>query len=273
MTPTAQATRSFLYLSQKARQLEQVRYNLEKGLAKVNENKGINTDVATDEKVEKSNKIEYNKSTNDVEYNGKGLFIENKEEYGSLRDAIRKEQASNPNFRGHTFIENGKYFYVYDSQGFDDYTVKLRTPIVGNEDYIDSVKEVIRNENNRHTETIDSIIDKIYSRRSINSGNNVDIENGKTTRRDDRLYNKQQEQSRQRNDNEENVRFSRELENSSFSLNEQLEKNLEKTVFNAEKERQGMIDLFNSYLEENDITNPTQEDIDNSLDIYGFYEY
>ena len=52
------------------------------------------------------------------------------------------------------------------------------------------------------------------------------------------------------------------------SLTKQLEKNLENRLFNAERERQGMIDIFNSYLEENGIENPTQEDINNSLDAY-----
>ena len=57
--------------SKEARQLEQVRYNLEKGLAKINENKVADTNVgesgkginvSTKENVEKSRKIEYNKS-------------------------------------------------------------------------------------------------------------------------------------------------------------------------------------------------------------------
>ena len=58
--------------SKEARQLEQVRYNLEKGLAKINENKvadtnvgesGKDINVVTKENVEKSDKIKYNKTT------------------------------------------------------------------------------------------------------------------------------------------------------------------------------------------------------------------
>ena len=52
------------------------------------------------------------------------------------------------------------------------------------------------------------------------------------------------------------------------TLSDQLERQGTKILENAERDRQGMIDIFESYLEENGITNPTQEDINNSLDAY-----
>ena len=55
------------------------------------------------------------------------------------------------------------------------------------------------------------------------------------------------------------------------TLENQLERQGTRILQDAENQRNGMIDNFKSYLEENNITNPTQKDIDNSLvDILGY---
>ena len=65
----------------------------------------------------------------------------------------------------------------------------------------------------------------------------------------------------------EDSRVNKELDNSSFnlSLSQQLEKQGTKILEESELKRQGMIDNFKEYLEEHDITNPTQKDIDDSI--------
>ena len=64
-----------------------------------------------------------------------------------------------------------------------------------------------------------------------------------------------------------NKDFYEELDDSSFNLplSEQLERQGTKILEEAELKRQGMIDNFKEYLEEHNITHPTQEDIDNSI--------
>lgn len=54
-------------------------------------------------------------------------------------------------------------------------------------------------------------------------------------------------------------------EKKSLTLQEQLEKQGERVLREAESKRQAMIENFKTYLEENNITKPTQEDINNSL--------
>lgn len=71
----------------------------------------------------------------------------------------------------------------------------------------------------------------------------------------------------------EDSRVNEELDDSSFnlSLSEQLEKQGTKILEESELKRQGMIDNFKEYLEEHNITHPTQKDIDDSItDILGY---
>lgn len=63
-----------------------------------------------------------------------------------------------------------------------------------------------------------------------------------------------------------------ELDKKPKSLNEQLEANLDRTIQESLKDREGMINQFEEYLEENNITNPTDEDIRNSLDSYDVFD-
>ena len=59
---------------------------------------------------------------------------------------------------------------------------------------------------------------------------------------------------------------------SSFSMSKQLEKQANEVAKKEIAERQAMIELFEDYLSENDITNPTEQDIYNSLDAYDVYD-
>ncbi len=72
---------------------------------------------------------------------------------------------------------------------------------------------MIRNENNRNSKTINSIIDEVYKRRGVNSRNNANAKDGEATRTDDRLHNRKQGQIRQRNDNDKDSKFDKELNN------------------------------------------------------------
>lgn len=56
------------------------------------------------------------------------------------------------------------------------------------------------------------------------------------------------------------------------SLSEQLENQANEVAKKEIAERQAMIELFEDYLSENDITNPTEQDIYNSLDAYDVYD-
>ena len=56
------------------------------------------------------------------------------------------------------------------------------------------------------------------------------------------------------------------------TISEQLENKLDGEVKQELKDKKAMIDMFEEYLEENGITNPTEQDIQNSIDSYDVYD-
>ena len=305
--------------SQQARQLEQVRYNLEKGLAKVNENKGINTDVATDEtkfSIEKlSDGTPYtvlNKDLSDI--NEEDKFKAIKQYISDLDGVTIKDIDNNELLIVKKLIGNdgsvhdvaGEITYhptSFQKQIDREYRKELKQKILMQmEETLETsnLKKGKPDVDNRHSNYNITDFDKstglvydgsnmyqvIYDVAILNDGTRIPYDLKQVSKHNSSLDLMAQKKNsdtiatvdktasdgftpssyeRSIPQNVEKVNNNNETK---YSLSEQLEKNLEKTVFNAEKERQGMIDLFNSYLEENDITNPTQEDIDNSLDTY-----
>lgn len=308
--------------SKEARQLEQVRYNLEKGLAKVKNNvesigenrytKGNRSDVdGSTRNDRRTSRSMEDISTKEVRENGS----ENKgkkttEKYRKFEEYIEqnrtkqlskeqeklKNKALNDYNKSIVFYDgNGEYYGGASTKDSNviyipsNKSIETQEFILGHEVAESQIMHSEGLKNNYINDLINEIIeDKNWQQARKNFiGEQKELENlpdyyiakdilcdyySESKSHIDIDYETNFEQQTM-----DSIQYAIELidksiekgtNSSSFSLTEQLEKNLEKTLFNAENERQGMIDLFNSYLEENDITNPTLEDINNSLDTY-----
>ena len=273
--------------SQEAKQLEKVKKIFEDAYRE-------NSKVSKDTKFAIEN-IE-NKNYNNHEiadgifFNEKGLFIEDKQEYAIMMSEIHKVQSYDLSYKGMNVANTDLYYYIFKDKGFDKTNVVMKIRIKGNEEIISLIESEVKHGTNNIAKGLDSIIESIYSRHNINNSDNVNVEKGRTTTRVSEVYSGKQKNNEQIKNNRKINANSEELDNSSFSfeqktaplikaakkngkvsISEQLENQASKVVTEDIETRNAMLEHFKSYLEENDITNPTQEDIDNSLvDILGY---
>ncbi len=150
------------------------------------------------ENISRNNKIikDEPEKTNNIEYNSKGIRL-NKTEYANVISLINTNK---PNLRGTQTISSSDYFYMYESDSFDNNKVIIKIKIDGNEDLInairrgiedgtiDSTEKAIRSleEYARHGRRLDNSDNDISQRttknRKINRLYIRDVENGKETR-------------------------------------------------------------------------------------------
>lgn len=135
------------------------------------------------------------------------------------------------------------------------------------EDIIQDIYELMEEENVDEG-TIKNRLEKYFNQgllRRYNSNDNVFVSKNEKTRTNIESDIRNIREQQRGKDNLYQTKQDRELENSSFSLAEQLEQQGTKILEEAENKRQAMIENFKEYLEENSITKPTQQDIDDSI--------
>lgn len=145
----------------------------------------------------------YEKLQREVEDNNIKINIENKisnKEINIVSSAINTDTPNLEN--GINFKEYGDYFYIFNKNDFDDYFFEGKIQIEGNQEYISSIRKVIKNgEFDGESDVISQIVQATKNDRRFDNRNNVNVENGQTSFRNDELYNGQQGQAEQGYDN------------------------------------------------------------------------
>ncbi len=177
------------------------------------------------ENISRNNKTIKDKigKSDNIEYNSKGIRL-NKTEYANVMSLINTNK---PNLRGTQTISSSDYFYMYESDSFDNNKVVVKIKIDGNEDLINAIRRNIENGTINRTERFIGIIEKYKrnGRRLDNIDNDIsqrttknqkinklyskDVGNGKETR--------QGQNSKQSNRNKPKIENSNQ---SSFSMQE-----------------------------------------------------
>lgn len=172
--------------------------------------------------------------------------VEQKQE-GAINTIIIDDKIIRSKYDG----EKPNVFDVYKiSEGFDELSKKFD---ITTNDILQDIYDIAEEENVDERK-IKKCLEKYFKEGLLgryDSNNNVFVDKntdtGKNFERSDRGVRKE---SRGREDLSR-TKQNRSIDDTSFSLSEednsltkQLEKNLERTLFNAENERQGMIDLF-----------------------------
>lgn len=160
------------------------------------------------------NNIENNEHLN---YNN-NQFILPKNEYAKVSSVIHNKQSQNLNYRGTNFVYSDNYFYIFDDNGFDNFQIKDRIEIVGNEEKINYLEEAIKNGNNK---TLNRWVSSDAIRQGINSNDNISIEKRRDSIENDRVSKDLLQESKKSTNAARSDRQNdgnKGLDNSSFSL-------------------------------------------------------
>lgn len=108
------------------------------------------------------------KSSN-IEYNGNSIKL-GKKEYANIMSIINTNK---PNARGIQSISSADYFYIYNSNGFDDNQIIFKIKIDGNEEFISELRKDFNNGTIKGTKNVNSILQSYWNGRGLNDSNNV----------------------------------------------------------------------------------------------------
>lgn len=108
------------------------------------------------------------KSSN-IEYNGNSIKL-GKKEYANIMSIINTNKS---NARGIQSISSADYFYIYNSNGFDDNHILLKIKIDGNEEFISELRKDFNNGTIKGTKNVNSILQSYWNGRGLNDSNNV----------------------------------------------------------------------------------------------------
>lgn len=171
---------------------------------------------------------------------GNTLWIETPTEYGKLKNG-----KTNYNDEIHNKIN----IFIEDANGniVEEKTLKNDKGEFTREDIINEIKSLTYDDSNKQAEGQIDMFGNVHVGKKSNNAEKVET----------------------KPKNEEKTILDK--DNKETELSKQLERQGTKILEEAEALRNGMIDNFKEYLEEHNITNPTQEDINNSLiDLLGY---
>ena len=185
----------------------------------------------------------------------------NVKEYANLSNLINSDLTIKP---GRNIIEN---VYDYTTEKYKDYEIYYKSK--GEFKVVKSKNSGVE-DGTRYSKTNDNGIKTTRSRQNSSELGNGMAQDRISSEKNDGLFNFDQRKTYTKGKDNRNYRQDSrgELDDSSFSLEQQLENQASKIMQNT----QDMITYFEQYLDEEGIINPTDEDIRNSLDSYDVYD-
>ena len=132
-----------------------------------------------------------------IKENLQGIYIEDKQEYAKLSQALASKNGNKPKKVEYVFTDNN--FYVVKDNRLGHFTPVLQVEIVGNEKLIDSIKENIKNGSHRKATTIAEWAGIVQSGTRSDNRDNGSITRRETNGYANELYGEESESNARRN--------------------------------------------------------------------------